>query len=215
MRYPTWLRIGVHVGGWLPLAWIGITALQGRLSVNPIQDIEQRLGRAAFYFLVITLACTPINTIFGWHAFLRHRRTFGLYSFFYASLHFFVFAGIDYGFNLAEIGKLILEKPFILLGLISGLILLALAVTSFDWWKKKLRRNWTNLHRLIYLAGLTTVVHYGWAKKGDLFSLKGDVFYPVLWGILIVSLLIMRIPSLRRFISNFRQTIKFYLLRKT
>jgi sulfoxide reductase heme-binding subunit YedZ len=212
MRHPNWMRVAVHAIGWFPLVLIGISALQGRLSVNPIQDVEQRLGRAAFYFLVLTLACTPINTIFGWHAILRHRRTLGLYSFFYASLHFFVFAGIDYGFNLSEIEKLILEKPFILLGVFSGLILLSLAITSFDWWKKKLQRNWTNLHRLIYLAGLTTVVHYGWAKKGNLFSLQGDVLYPVLWGIVIGVLLIMRIPSLRKFMSNLRQTIRLRLL---
>lgn len=203
MRHPTWMRVTVHSAGLLPLALIGISALQGSLSVNPIQDIEQRLGRAAFYFLVATLACTPLHTIFGWRALLRYRRTLGLYSFFYASLHFFVFAGVDYGFDLSEIGKLITEKPFILLGVFSGSILLALAITSFDWWKKKLRRKWIYLHRLVYLAGLITVVHYGGARKGDLFNLRGDILYPVLWGILVVFLLIMRIPAIRKFTNKF------------
>ncbi len=198
------MRVIVHSAGLFPLTLIGISVLRGSLSVNPIQDIEQRFGRTAFYFLVATLACRPLSTVFGWYALLRYRRTLGLYSFFYASLHFFVFAGLDYGFNLPEIGKLITEKPFILLGLLSGSILLALAITSFDWWKKKLRRKWTYLHRLVYLAGLMTVVHYGWAKKGDLFNLRGDILYPVLWGIMIVILLIMRIPMMRKFTSNLR-----------
>jgi sulfoxide reductase heme-binding subunit YedZ len=197
----------VHLLGWLPLAWLGFDALTRRLSVNPIQDIEQRLGRAALYFLVASLAVTPVFTLTGWRSVLPRRRALGLYAFLYASLHFLTFAAIDYGFDLQEIGRLIVEKPFILLGLTTGLLLLPLAVTSFDYFMRTMGKKWKSLHRLVYLAGVTVIIHYVWAKKGDLFNLRGDILKPLLWGVLILVLLVLRIPAVRRGVSRVRQRI--------
>ncbi len=202
-----WLRILVHLLGFLPLATILFAALTGRLTVNPIQDIEQRLGRAALYFLVASLAVTPVYTLTGWRSVLPRRRALGLYAFLYASLHFTTFAAIDYGFDLREIGRLILEKPFILLGLTTGLLLVPLAITSFDYFIRKMRKKWKSLHRLVYVAGGTVIIHYAWAKKGDLFALQGDILKPLLWGLLVVFLLVLRIPAVRRGVSGLRQRI--------
>lgn len=206
-KFP-WLRITVHLLGALPLAWLGFDALTGRLSVNPIQDIEQRLGRAALYFLVASLAVTPLYTLTGWRSVLPRRRALGLYAFLYASLHFLTFAAIDYGFDLPEIGRLILEKPFILVGLTTGLLLLPLAITSFDYFMRKMGKQWKSLHRLVYIAGLTVILHYAWAKKGDLFTLSGDVLKPLLWGVVIIILLVLRIPAVRKWVSMTRQKIR-------
>lgn len=202
-----WLRVLVHLLGFLPLATIFFAALTGDLTVNPIQDIEQRLGRAALYFLVASLAVTPVYTLTGWRSVLPRRRALGLYAFLYASLHFTTFAAIDYGFDLREIGRLILEKPFILLGLTTGLLLLPLAVTSFDYFMRKMGKKWKSLHRLVYIAGVTVIIHYAWAKKGDLFALQGDIIKPLLWGLLVVFLLVLRIPAVRRGVSGLRQRI--------
>ncbi|MBI4732519.1 MAG: sulfoxide reductase heme-binding subunit YedZ [Chloroflexi bacterium] len=202
-----WPRVLVHLLGVLPLASIFFAALTGRLTFNPIQDIEQRLGRAALYFLVASLAVTPIYTLTGWRSVLPRRRALGLYAFLYASLHFITFAVIDYGFDLREIGRLILEKPFILLGLTTGLLLLPLAVTSFDYFMRKMGKKWKSLHRLVYIAGVTVIIHYAWAKKGDLFALQGDILKPLLWGLLVVSLLVLRIPAVRRGVSGLRQRV--------
>lgn len=205
-KFP-WLRILVHVLGWLPLAWLGFDALTGRLSVNPIQDIEQRLGRAALYFLVATLAVTPLTTLTGLRDLPPRRRALGLYTFLYASLHFITFVAIDYGFDLPEIARLTVEKPYILVGLLTGLILLPLAVTSFDHFMRKMGKRWKLLHRLVYLAGLTVILHYAWAKKGDLFTLSGDIVKPLLWGLVVALLLVLRLPAVRKWISATRQKI--------
>ena len=101
-RFP-WLRILVHLLGLLPLVRIGLDAWTGGLSINPIQDIEQRLGRAALYFLVATLAVTPLTSLTGWKSLPQRRRALGLYTFLYAGLHFFTFAVIDYGFHVIAI----------------------------------------------------------------------------------------------------------------
>jgi methionine sulfoxide reductase heme-binding subunit len=193
-----WLRILVHVLGWLPLALLGHAALTGGLSVNPIQDIEQRLGRAALFFLVASLAVTPLTTLIGWSALPPRRRALGVYAFLYASLHFATFLVLDYGFNLREIARLVLEKPYILVGLLTGLILLPLAVTSFDYFKHLMGKRWKWLHRLVYLAGLAVILHYAWAKKGSLLTLGGDILKPLAWGLLVVLLLVLRLPPVRK-----------------
>ncbi len=205
-KFPT-LRLLVHVCGALPLVLILFAALTGQLSFNPIQDIEQRLGRAALYFLVASLAVTPLMTLTGWRALQPRRRALGLYAFLYASLHFITFAVVDYGFDLQEIGRLILEKPFILVGLLAGSMLLPLAITSFDHFMRKMGKRWKSLHRLAYAAGLLVILHYAWAKKGNLFTLSGDIVKPLLWGLLVVLLLVLRLPAVRKWVSGLRQKI--------
>jgi len=200
----SWLQGVIHILGWLPLAWIPFAYFAGRLSVNPIQDIEQRLGHIAVYFLIASLACTPLNTLFGWREPLKRRRALGLYCFIYASLHVLTFTGLDYGFNLKLIGGIVLKKPYAILGVLTFILLLPLAVTSFHWWMKKLGRKWTNLHRLVYLAGVFDILHYAWAKKGNLFYLSGDIQQPLLWGLLLLLLLALRLPPVRRWASGLR-----------
>jgi len=202
-----WLRIGVHVLGWLPLAASLFEALTGGLSVNPIQDITQRLGRAALYLLVASLAVTPLNTLFGWRALLRHRRALGLYACLYAALHFAMFAAVDYGLDLREIGRQTVEKPYILTGVTAGTILLALAITSFKWWMRRMGKGWQRLHRLVYLAGIVADLHYAWARKGNLFTLSGDILAPLLWGLVLVVLFALRVPAIRKRASRLRWRI--------
>jgi sulfoxide reductase heme-binding subunit YedZ len=201
------LQIAVHILGWLPL---GITVFDGfmnNLSVNPIQDIEQRLGRYALYFLIASLACTPLNTLFGWREMIKRRRALGLYAFMYAAMHVTFFVGVDYGFDLGEILRQVVEKPYILMGLTAACILLPLAITSFQWFKKKMGRGWQSLHRMVYLAGIVVIIHYAWSKKGDLFSLSGDIVRPLLLGLLVAILLIFRIPVVRQRVAGLRQRV--------
>jgi sulfoxide reductase heme-binding subunit YedZ len=200
----TWLQIMIHILGWLPLMWIIFLYFAGKLSVNPIQDIEQRLGHLAVYFLIASLACTPLYTLSGWREPLKRRRSLGLYCFMYASLHVLTFTGLDYGFNLQLIGGIVLKKPYAYVGLATYALLIPMAITSFRWWMKKLGRWWTNLHRLVYLAGVLDILHYAWAKKGNIFQLSGDILRPLFWGLLLLLLLAVRLPPVRRLVSSLR-----------
>jgi sulfoxide reductase heme-binding subunit YedZ len=201
----TWLQVLIHILGWLPLVWIPSEYFAGTLSVNPIQDVEQQLGHVGVYFLIASLACTPLYTLTGWREPFKRRRALGLYCFMYVCLHVLTFTGLDYGFNLSLIGGIVLKKPYALVGLATFLLLAPLALTSFRWWQKRLGRKWTNLHRLVYLAGVLDIVHYAWAKKGDLFHLSGDILRPFLWGLLLLLLLALRIPPVRRWASSLRR----------
>jgi len=189
-----WLAHGI---GLLPLGLILFTGVTSGLTVNPIQFLTLRTGKAALIMVVLTLACTPVNTLFHFKEALTARRTFGLYSFFYAFLHVSIFVGLDYVFDLKLIVDSVLEKRYILAGLGAFLIFLPLAVTSFDWWKKRLGKNWKRLHRMVYLGALLAVVHYTWL-------VKSDIRVPLLYGAGIVILLVMRIPAVRRKLANLK-----------
>jgi sulfoxide reductase heme-binding subunit YedZ len=201
------LQIAVHIGGWVPLAWLTWSYTHGNLTVNWIQALTQRTGKIALIFLVLSLACTPANTLFGIRQALKVRRPFGLYAFMYASLHFLTFTGLDYSFDWSLLKGAIFEKPFVLVGLGALLILIALAVTSFRWWMKRMGRNWTRLHWLVYLAAGLVILHYAWALKGDIFRLKGNILGPVGFGLTLLFLLVLRIRPIRRWITKFRSEV--------
>ncbi len=196
-----WLRIAVHAGSVLiPFAILASDYVQGRLAVNPIQALTFRTGKFALILLVLSLACTPANTVFGFKPALKVRRALGLYAFLYAALHFMIFVGLDYGFDLALIKEAIFEKRYALVGFAAGLILLSLALTSTKGWMKRLGQQWRKLHQWVYLAGLLVIVHFVWLVKAD----KRE---PLAYGAIVALLLALRIPQVRRAISGFRNKL--------
>ncbi|GAB4415823.1 MAG: ferric reductase-like transmembrane domain-containing protein [Anaerolineales bacterium] len=214
-RY-TPLQIVMHIYGWSALAHLLFDYFMGNLSVNPIQDLEQRTGRAAVTFLVLSLMCTPLNTIFGWKELLKRRRALGLYAFMYATIHVLIFLDLDYGLAWSLIFQSVFEKPYILVGATSFLLLIPLAITSFDIWKKRLKKNWKRLHKTVYLIGPLVILHFAWSKKGSIFDLQGDILRPLIYGIVLLVLLILRIPVIRKGLASFRaQHLQPLFQRKT
>lgn len=195
------VRVVTHVGALSPLVALIWDMVLNRLSVNPIQDITFRTGKPALVLLILTLACTPANKIFGYRDVLRIRRTLGLYSFSYACLHFLVFVGLDYGFNPFLLREAIFEKPYALVGFSAFLTLLPLAITSSKIWMRRLGRRWKLLHRLVYLTGPLVVVHYVWL-------VKSDVRQPLAFGAVIGLLLLARLPILGRAARRMRLQFK-------
>lgn len=210
-RLPPALYWAAHIAAWLPLLLLVKDGLTGNLSINPIQDATQRLGRGAILLLTAALAITPLETLTGWRALQKLARPIGLYAFAYAALHLLMFIGVDYGFDFSLLWLDIGDKQYIFLGLAAFLILLALAATSFRWWMKRLGKRWKMLHRLVYAAGLIAVLHYALAAKGDLGALQGAVLQPALYGIGITLLLLLRVPPIRRWVSGLRTSGGFHL----
>jgi len=202
LRDLDWQRWAVHAAALLPAIWILAAGLRSDLTANPIQAIEQRSGRIALTLLVVSLACTPANLVFGWRAALRHRRTLGLYAFVYAGVHLLILVGLDYGFAFRLLRADLSGKPFIWVGAAALLILAAMAATSFPIWKKRLGKNWKRLHRFAYLAALLVVVHFVWARKGNLAGLSGDILLPLAYGAAALGLLAMRLGPVRRWIAR-------------
>ncbi len=201
------LQLAVHIGAWIPLSWLVWAYNAHRLTVNPIQDATQRTGRYALALLVLCLACTPLNTVLGWHGVIRVKRALGIYSFLYAVIHVLLLIGLDYQFNFILLFADFRGKVHVWVGVAVFLILLALAVTAFRWPMKHMGKNWKRLHRLIYPAGLLAVLHYALAKKGDLFHLRGDIRQPLFYGLVVVLLLVLRIPPVARGIKRLRASL--------
>jgi sulfoxide reductase heme-binding subunit YedZ len=180
-----YLQILTHIAAWVPLA-VGLWDLwQGNLGPDPIRAATLRSGKTALTLLVLSLACTPVNMIFKFKPVLKLRRPLGLYAFMYASIHFAIFIGVDYFFNWKQIVDALFEKRYALVGLATGLILLALAITSTQGWQRRMKKNWKRLHRLVYVAGILAAIHYIWL-------VKQGVSQPWIWAGVVALLLFLR-----------------------
>jgi len=190
-----WLPSLTHVAALTPLAVMAWQYAQGQLSADPIREITLRTGKAALVLLVLSLACTPVHILFRFRPALRLRRPLGLYAFLYAALHGLAFVGLDYGFDLNLILEEVAQKRFVQAGIAALLLLVPLAITSTRGWMRRLGKNWKRLHRLVYVAALVTVVHFIWLAKGDIRE-------PLAYGAVVVVLLVLRLPFVRRAIHG-------------
>lgn len=192
-------QLAIHAAALAPLALLIAAWLTDNLSVNPIQDATFRTGKTAMVLLVASLACTPANTVFGFRPALKARRALGLYAFLYAAIHFGIFIGLDYGFDLRLVALELAEKRYILVGAAALLILLPLAFTSTKGWQRRLGKTWKKLHRWVYLAGVLVIFHYIWVQKSDIRE-------PIIWGAILGLLLLLRVPAIRKRAANWRAT---------
>ena len=176
------------------LIWLGFT---DELGANPIEFITRSTGTWALVFLCLTLAMTPLRLITHSIAWIRYRRMLGLFSFFYACIHFGIWLWLDQNFDLIEMLKDVVKRPFITMGFISFVLLIPLALTSTHWAQQKLGRRWMQLHRIIYLIAATVVLHYWWHKAG-----KNDFDTVTIYAIVLLLLLSCRIPFIRKLLSK-------------
>ncbi|MCL6511903.1 MAG: sulfoxide reductase heme-binding subunit YedZ [Anaerolineae bacterium] len=194
-----WLRALVHLGALAPLFFIVLDNYRYNLTANPIQEITVRTGKAALVLLVLSLACTPLNTVFGFREAIRVRRALGLYGFMYVALHLAIFVVLDYGVNLQLIGQAIIEKYYVIAGFAAFLILVPLAITSTRGWMRRLGRRWKTLHKLVYLAVPIAVLHFALLVKS-----LGSRPEPLIFGAIVLGLLALRLPTIRRASSALR-----------
>ncbi|WP_456952949.1 protein-methionine-sulfoxide reductase heme-binding subunit MsrQ [Lysobacter sp. HA35] len=164
----------VHVLALLPAAWLAwqirneVQLGTGALGADPVAAIEHFLGLWAIRFLMITLAVTPLRQLTGKAVLLRFRRMLGLYTFFYATLHFAAWMILDLRLDASQIGAAIAKKPFITVGFAAWLLLVPLAATSFQRAMRSLGRRWGQLHRAIYVIAILAVLHFWWLVKSDI-----------------------------------------------
>jgi sulfoxide reductase heme-binding subunit YedZ len=183
------LRAALFLLALLPLARLAWLGYSGGLGANPVEFLIRSLGTWTLIALTVTLSITPLRLATGWAWLLRLRRMFGLFTFFYALLHFSAWLWLDQWFDAAAIWKDLVKRPYITVGFATLLLLLPLAVTSTNGWVKRLGgRNWQRLHRLVYLIALLAIVHYWWQKAA-----KNDIAEPLVYAGVIGLLLGVRL----------------------
>ncbi len=175
------------------LVWLGFT---NDLGANPIEFITRSTGTWALVFLCFTLAMTPLRLLTNQVIWIRYRRMLGLFSFFYACLHFSIWLWLDLDWNLLEMGKDVLKRPFITMGFASFVMLIPLALSSNHWAQRRLGRHWASLHRMVYAIAITVILHYWWHKAG-----KNDLDTVSIYAVIIILLLSCRIPYVRKRLS--------------
>ncbi len=184
----SWIKGAVFVAALIPLARMVYLTVTGQL-VDPLEFITRGTGDWTLYFLSLTLAVTPLRKLSGWNWLIKLRRMLGLYTFFYGFLHFMTFLWFDHFFDLAEMWKDVLKRPFITVGFIAFVLLIPLAVTSTNGMIKRLGgKRWQWLHRLIYVIAPLALLHFWWMKAG-----KHDFGQPILFIVIIGTLLLMRV----------------------
>lgn len=173
----------------LPFGRLFLFAFTDQLGANPIEFITRNTGDWTLYFLCITLAVTPLRRLSKWNWLIKLRRMIGLFAFFYATLHFTTFLWFDHFFDVSEMLKDVIKRPFITVGFAAFVLLIPLAITSTNGMVKRLGgKRWQWLHRLIYVVASLGILHYWWMKAG-----KHDFEQPIIFGVIVAALLLMRV----------------------
>ena len=159
--------------------------LTGRLGANPVEEILDRFGNWGLRMIMITLAVTPLRRITGWNWLARFRRMLGLFAFFYILMHFLTWLILDQGVLLSAILEDLVERPFITIGFLALLLLIALAATSTNGMRRRLGRRWQALHNAVYIIAILGVWHYWW-------QVKKDITEPLIYAVILAGLLAPR-----------------------
>lgn len=138
------------------------------LGANPLEAMILGSGVSAIVILLASLAVTPLRRITGWNELQKLRRLLGLWAFAYAAIHVTVYLWLDQGLAWSFIVEDVTERPFIIVGSLTFLCLLPLALTSTRGWIRRLGKNWVRLHWLVYPAAVLGWLHYTWGQKADL-----------------------------------------------
>jgi methionine sulfoxide reductase heme-binding subunit len=197
-----WLKPPIFLLGLVPLVILLLQAFHDQLGAdsllaalhlhpdlgaNPIERITHTTGDWILIFLCITLAITPLRRILSQPWLIKFRRMFGLFAFFYATLHFLTYIWLDQFFAWSSIVKDVAKRPFITAGFTAFVLLIPLALTSTTGWIRRLGgKRWQLLHRLIYVSATAGVVHYYWL-------VKSDVRLPLLYAAIVTLLLGFRV----------------------
>lgn len=188
----TWLKVALHLAGLLPFLWLFWAINNGGFSADPVKDIQHFTGRTALKFLLAALLVTPLARYAKQPLLIRTRRLLGLWCFAWATLHLTSYALLELGIhNLGLLGRELITRPYLTLGIISWLILLALTLTSTQAAQRKLGKRWQLLHNFVYLVAILAPIHYLWSVK--ILSPQ-----PIIYALLALLLLACRYKKFRQ-----------------
>ena len=185
----------VHIGSSLPFL-VGLWDYwQNNLGVNPILEITHRSGKTAITLLILSLSITPLRQLLKWSQVNKLRRPLGLWAAFYAGVHFMIYIGIDYAFQLRPIIDSLITNNFIIFGSLAGTILLVLSITSLKYFLRKMGKRWKQLHRLVYAAGVLAALHF-------ILAVKPGVLEPWPYVALMFLVLAYRLPPVQAWVKK-------------
>ena len=190
----TWLKVIIWLAAILPFLWLLLSVDQGWFSADPAKDIQHFTGRMTLKFLLVTLLVTPVARYGKQPLLIRTRRLLGLWCFAWGTLHLLSYSFLELGVsNLRLLGSELISRPYLTLGIISWILLLALACTSTLWAQRKMGAAWQKLHNFIYLIAILAPIHYLW-------SVKVLSPQPVIYAAIAAILLALRYKKFRQWL---------------
>lgn len=188
-------KVGVFGLCLVPLGLLVWQAVTQDLGTNPVESLLHRSGDWTLRFMLIVLAVTPLRRLTGWNELQQSRRMLGLFAFFYATLHFSVYAFLDLGLDWGFLAEDLAKRPYITVGFTAWVLLVPLALTSTRGMMRRLGRRWKPLHRFVYVIAILGVIHYYWL-------VKADVREPLIYGAILALLLVLRANGVRRWVPS-------------
>ena len=176
----------------IPFLFITYKIFFNKLGPEPVKEITHFTGEWTLIFICLTLSMSPLKKLTNINYWVKVRRMFGLFVFFYASMHLLTYVGIDYRFSLQPIIDDVVKKKYIFVGFAAWVLLIPLTITSSQKMMLLLKQNWKKLHRLIYVIAILGSLHFIWLSKTVYFK-------PLIYFVLIIFLLILRINFKRIF----------------
>ena len=176
----------------IPFLFITYKIFFNKLGPEPVKEITHFTGEWTLIFICLTLSMSPLKKLTNINYCVKVRRMFGLFVFFYASMHLLTYVGIDYRFSWQPIFEDVVKKKYIFVGFAAWVLLIPLTITSSQKMMLLLKQNWKKLHRLIYVIAILGSLHFIWLSKTIYFK-------PLIYFVLVIFLLILRINFKRIF----------------
>lgn len=161
-------------------------------------------GKVAITFLFLSLACTPLVTLFDWKSLNALKKPLGNWGFGFVLVHLILFT-LDSGyigeaFSFGAVVEATFQKQYALIGFIGFVLLVPLFVTSNKYSQRLLKKNWKRLHQLVYVIGILAAVHYIWVWLA-----KRALTEPIIYAIVLALLLILRLRPVKGWIRNIKK----------
>jgi sulfoxide reductase heme-binding subunit YedZ len=194
----------IHLAALFTFFYLWLLVEQDALGADPVKEMIHFLGKAALNFLLLTLCISPLAKRLKQTILIQLRRVLGLYSFFWACLHLLIFVWLELNWQLILFAEEVIKRPYMTLGGLTWMILLALSITSVTVIRRKMKKSWLTLHRFIYWAAMLACIHYYW-------SVKSAVFEPTIYLMICLILLSER----KKYFKNFlrKRVIPFRLIK--
>ena len=190
-----YLKSSVFILCIFPFVLIIYKIFNDRLGPEPVKEITHFTGEWSLIFICLTLAMSPLKRLTNFIFWTKIRRMLGLFVFFYATIHFFIYVGIDYRFEWQPILDDVIKKKYVFIGFSAWLLLIPLAATSSQKMIKVLKQNWKKLHKLFYLIAIFGSLHYIWLSKTIFFK-------PLIYTSIIFLLLLLRIKFKKNYLVS-------------
>lgn len=175
---------------WLagPLIELALRAVLDGLGANPQESLLRALGQQTLFLLLLVVAYPLLASGLSQDArvaWIGCRRMVGLWCFGYATIHLLAYWQFEHDLQWAPMGRDLVTRPFVTVGVLGWAALLPLALTSNRWSMRVLKGGWKRLHRSLLwpVVGLG-LVHFFLHKAG-----KNDFWEPLLFSGILVMLL--------------------------